>query len=99
MGLSRVIARAGHLDLVSQTWCRACRHVCAVCARSLLFPPRGPLAQTLRGDVEQRNNEDPEERCGEHAAEYRRADRLARDRAGAAGDDQREETEDEGEAR
>src|SRR5215813_11014660 len=25
-----------------------------------LFPPRGPPAQTLRGDVEQRNNEDPE---------------------------------------
>src|SRR6516225_1819763 len=59
MGLSRVMARAGRLDLMSPTCCSTCRHVCAV-SRSLLFPPRGPLAQTFRGDVEQRDDEDPE---------------------------------------
>src|SRR5262249_50074506 len=65
---------------------------------SLLFPPRGPPAQTFRGDVEQRNDKDPEERSGEHAAEHRRAHRMAGDGAGALGDNQRKETEDEREA-
>src|SRR5262249_11572047 len=64
-----------------------------------LFPPQGPPAQTFRGDVEQRNDEDTEQRSGEHPAEHRRAHRLAGDGAGAFGDDQREETKDEREAR
>src|SRR5262249_8843199 len=58
-----------------------------------------PVPQALRRDVEQRNDENAEQRGGEHAAEHRRADRLAGYRAGAAGDDQREKAEYESEAR
>src|SRR5262250_1563579 len=58
-----------------------------------------PAAQPFRRDVEQRNDENAEQGGREHTPEHRRADGLARDRAGAAGDDQREETENKGDAR
>jgi hypothetical protein len=45
-------------------------------------------AQTFRGDVEQRNDEDAEYRGGDHAAEHRCADRMARQRPSTTCKDQ-----------
>jgi len=58
-----------------------------------------PSTQAVRGDVEQRNEEDPENGRGDHAAENRRAHRVARCRPGPLSDNKRKKPKDEGEAR
>ena len=50
--------------------------------RLLHFLASRPLAQTLRRYVKQRNNENPEDGRSDHAAEYWRAHRVARERSG-----------------
>jgi hypothetical protein len=50
--------------------------------RSLRFLASRPLTQTFRSYVEQRNNENPENRRSNHAAEHRGTHRLARDGPG-----------------
>src|SRR6266516_7556637 len=57
------------------------------------------LAQPLEHDEEQRDQENPHERNGDHAAEHRGAYAAAAEHAGAGGDHQRHEPGDEGEAR
>ena len=56
--------------------------------RSLGSPASRPLTQAFRGYVEQGNNENPEDGRSDHAAEHRRAHRLARDGPGAPRDNQ-----------
>src|SRR5580693_2842744 len=63
--------------------------------RSLRSPSPRPLTQAFRGYVEQRNNENPEHGCGDHAAEPRRAHRLARDGPGPPRNNQGQQTKDE----
>jgi hypothetical protein len=50
--------------------------------QSLRSPASRPLTQAFRSYVEQRNNENPEDGGSDHAAEHRRAHRLARDGPG-----------------
>jgi hypothetical protein len=50
--------------------------------RSFRSPAPRPLTQAFRSYVEQRNKENPEDGCSYHAAEHRRAHRLARDGPG-----------------
>src|SRR3954469_6060648 len=55
------------------------------------------LAQPFDDDVEDGNESEAEQRRRQHAAEHGGADRLAAGRAGAGGDQQRNDAEDEGE--
>jgi hypothetical protein len=56
--------------------------------QSFRFLASRPLTQAFRGYVEQRNDENPEDGCSDHAAEHRRAHRLARDGPGPPRDNQ-----------
>src|SRR5271169_1744676 len=58
-----------------------------------------PMTDAFGVDEQKRDQENSENGGCNHTAEYRRADGMAGDRAGAMRDDQREQTEDESEAR
>src|SRR5262249_7970179 len=58
----------------------------------------GALAHAFRNSKEQRNDENPNQRSSNHAAEHRRADRATGHCAGALGNNKGEESEDEREA-
>src|ERR1700730_13246547 len=58
-----------------------------------------PFADRLEEDVQRRNSEYADEGRQNHAAEHRGADVAPRQLRGAAGDHQRQETEDEGKRR
>src|SRR6266481_7396964 len=52
------------------------------------------LADSLEGDVEHRDHEDPNCACGDHPGEDRRPDIVPADLGGALRDDQRVDAED-----
>src|SRR6202035_3209291 len=56
----------------------------------------GAFAQLLERDVEHRHQEDPDRACGKHAAEYGGTDGTPAELRSTGGDDQRQQTENEG---
>src|SRR6476646_10300192 len=90
----RIRSAANSGSLSSLPWAQ--RNSIATCRDSRGRLCRRPSAQTFRGDVEQWNDEDPEYRRSDHAAEHRRAHRTARQRPGSACKDQGYQAENEG---
>src|SRR5216683_6234946 len=77
-----VIDRGFHPTRSVPDRCLASDGAFLFCARAACCP----LAYPLEDDVEHWDHENPEQRRGNHAPEYRRAHRPPAERAGALGD-------------